>query len=92
MVSKILVLIFWVIENEVTQEKTHTCKKNPDASATVCGDVSHPGDGTVVEEADEKTADNMELQVYEDKEVNDVDYHVSPFNLPAGITDMVCLI
>ena len=92
MVSKIFVLIFWVIENEVTKEKTHTCKENPGASATVCGEVSHPGDGEVVEEADEKTADNMELQVHEGKEVNDEDYHVSLLNLPAGITDMVGLI
>ena len=58
-------LIFWVTDNEVTQEKAHACKENPDSRAAVSGDVSHIGDSAVVEEADEETADNMELHVQE---------------------------
>ena len=75
MFSKILVLIFWVIKEEVTQEKTPTGKETPK--------IVHTGETAELEEADQKTADNIELQVDDGKEVNDVDYHISPFNPPA---------
>ena len=59
--------------------------ENPD----VGGDVSNTGGRTVVEEAYQKTAGNMELQVQEGTEINDVDYHVPLLHPPAGTTDMV---
>ena len=85
MVYKIFVFIFWVIQEKVTQENTSTGMENPD----VGGDVSNTGGRTVVEEAYQKTAGNMELQVQEGTEINDVDYHVPLLHPPAGTTDMI---